>query len=331
MIALPKTASNHHITHQSFSVGEQEIQRGTFPRWLTHQLRQDLRSKKGHRETINYSRTGDTLLPAKKAFKISVLEGERGNMPKAKFSGEACEAVKPASLCDAQNAVNMDKGSHYSYHCSDRFQGQLSRSLLEQKTSRGIWEPTSICRNPLHPWVLVATFMQYKYPCASETYWRDKCPSHCLIRGQVCLQLLELLLCIGSCLSLALVMPPEQPELWSALMSWCYKRSFITIQYRKGMDLLEQVQRRATKIIRGVEHLSYEERLREVGLFSLEKRRSRSNGFKLKDGRFRLDIRKKFFTVRVVKHWNRLSREVLNAPSLETFKVRLDRALRNPI
>ncbi|KAK4816769.1 hypothetical protein QYF61_022767 [Mycteria americana] len=41
MIALPKTASNHHITHQSFSVGEQEVQRGTFPRWLTHQLRQE--------------------------------------------------------------------------------------------------------------------------------------------------------------------------------------------------------------------------------------------------------------------------------------------------
>ncbi|KFM03917.1 hypothetical protein AS27_10851, partial [Aptenodytes forsteri] len=133
-------------------------------------------------------------------------------------------------------------------------------------------------------------------------------------------------------------------------------------QHKKDTDLLERVQRRDTKMISGMKHLSCEDRLRELGLFSLEKRRlwgdliaacqylkgaykkaggklfsraccdrTRGNGFKLKGVRFRLDRRKKFFTLRVVKHWKRLPREVVDAPSLETFKVRLDGALSNLI
>ncbi|KFQ47233.1 hypothetical protein N333_00946, partial [Nestor notabilis] len=51
------------------------------------------------------------------------------------------------------------------------------------------------------------------------------------------------------------------------------------------------------------------------------------NGLKLKPGKFTLDIRKKSFTARVVRHWNRLPKEVVNAPTLAVFKARLDRAL----
>ena len=108
-------------------------------------------------------------------------------------------------------------------------------------------------------------------------------------------------------------------------------------------------------MIRGLQHPSYEERLRELGLFSLEKRRlqedlivalkgaskqegqrlftrvgsdrTRGNGHKLRQGRFRLDIRRKFFTQSVVKQWNRLPKEVVDAPCLEAFKARLDVAL----
>ncbi|GAB0205566.1 hypothetical protein GRJ2_003022200 [Grus japonensis] len=128
------------------------------------------------------------------------------------------------------------------------------------------------------------------------------------------------------------------------------------------MELLELVQRRAMRMIRELEYLSCEDRLGELGLFSLEKRRlwehlivafqylkgayrkageglfiracsdrTRGNGLKLKEGRFRVDNKKIYFTVRVVRHWHGLPREVVDAPSLELFKARLDEALGNVV
>ncbi|KAK4819382.1 hypothetical protein QYF61_003653 [Mycteria americana] len=101
---------------------------------------------------------------------------------------------------------------------------------------------------------------------------------------------------------------------------------------QRDIEGLERVQRRATELGKGLEHKAGGERLRDLGLFSLEKRRLRGDLIALynclKGGGREVGS---VSSPRVIKHWNRLSREVVESPSLEVFKRRLDEVLRDMV
>ena len=141
-----------------------------------------------------------------------------------------------------------------------------------------------------------------------------------------------------------------------------YAVQFWSPYYRMDIKMLESVQRRMTKMIQGLRNLPYEERLKQLNLHSLERRRvrgdmievykwmkglnkgdthkvllvgeqsrTRNNGFKLDKFRFNRDIGKNWFTNRVVDEWNRLSSHVVSAKTIVTLKNRLDKFMDSDI
>ena len=130
--------------------------------------------------------------------------------------------------------------------------------------------------------------------------------------------------------------------------------------YKKDMITIENVQRRATKFVTSIKHLSYQERLKKLGLPSLEYRRERADlievykimnnidqvekdtffkfpnyastrghQFKLAKKQHRLKVRSNSFSLRVIDSWNSLPDKVVMAPSLNSFKSRLNTFWKN--